>query len=153
MSRSVAQKMGVNAGARALFVNAPDLVLDAMELPELEIGDDLLDGDFDDIHLFAITQAEMDETFPKLKPHLNASGMLWLSWPKGKRLGSDLALPKVIEIGYNHALVESTCLQVDDTWAGLKFTHPKRGKVYNNSHGTLPDNRTHGLSASQPSIP
>ncbi len=56
-----------------------------------------------------------------------------------RKLGSDLGLPKVIEIGYKHGLVESTCLRVDDTWAGLKFTHPKKGKVYNNLYGTLPD--------------
>lgn len=133
MSRSVAQKMGVRAGARAFFVNAPAVVLEAMELPELEINDELLDGDFDYIHQFAITRADMDKNFPRLKPRLKASGMLWLSWPKSGKMGSDLALPKVINIGYRHGLVESTCLRVDDTWAGLKFTHPKKGKIYNNS--------------------
>ena len=50
--------------------------------------------------------------------------MLWLSWPKGGRLGSNLGLPKVIKIGYDFGLVESTCLRVSDVWAGLKFTHP-----------------------------
>lgn len=138
MSRSIAQKMGIRAGARAFFANAPPLALEAIELPELEVSEDL-DGDFDYIHLFSITQTQMNETFPKLRPHLRASGMLWVSWPKGGRMGSDLGLPKVIEIGYNHGLVESTCLRVDDTWSGLKFTHPKKGKVYNNSYGTVPN--------------
>ncbi len=138
MARSVAQKMGVKEGARAIFMNAPALVLKAIELPELAVSEDL-DGNFDYIHLFSITQAEMDETVPKLKPHLGASGMLWLSWPKGRKLGSDLGLRKVIEIAYDHGLVESTCLRIDDTWAGLKLTHPKKGKVYRNSYGTLPD--------------
>jgi hypothetical protein len=138
MSRSVAQKMGIREGVRAYFVNAPSSALAAIELPELEVSEEL-EGDFDYIHFFSLTQAEMDETFPKLKSHLKPSGTLWLSWPKGKRLGSDLGLPKVIEIGYNHGLVESTCLRVDDTWAALKFTHPKKGRVYNNRYGTLPD--------------
>jgi len=35
--------------------------------------------------------------------------------------------------------VESTCLRVDGIWAGLKFTHPKQGKVYINRYRTLPD--------------
>jgi hypothetical protein len=131
--------MGVKAGARALLVNAPDAVVEGMGLPELEIGDGLL-GEFDYIHLFTITRAGMDEAFPRLKAHLKRSGTLWVSWPKGRRLGSDLGLPAVIEVGYNHGLVESTCLRVDDTWAGLKFTYPKVGRVYNNSYGTLPDN-------------
>ena len=47
----------------------------------------------------------------------------------------------VIAIGYGLGMVESTCLRVDDTWAALKFTHPKPGKVYRNSYGTLPGQR------------
>lgn len=137
MSRSVAQKMGIAEGVRAHLVNIPSAALAAIELPELEVGEEL-EGDFDYIHFFTVTRAEMDETFPKLMSHLKPSGTLWLSWPKGKRLGSDLGLPKVIEIGYKHGLVESTCLRVDDTWAALKFTHPKKGKVYNNRYGSLP---------------
>ena len=68
-------------------------------------------------------------------------GMLWVSWPKGGRLGTDLTLPTVIAIGYDLGLVESTCLRVDDTWSALKFTHPKPGKTYRNSYGTLPESR------------
>ena len=79
----------------------------------------------------------MDDLFPTLKRHLKPKGMLWLSWPKGKKLGTGLALPAVIRIGYSHGLVESTCLSVDTTWSGLKFTHPKKDKVYLNSHGQL----------------
>jgi hypothetical protein len=53
-------------------------------------------------------------------------------------MGTDLALPKVIEIGYNHGLVESKTLSVDDTWSAMKFMYPKKGKAYNNSYGQLP---------------
>ncbi len=137
MTRSVAQKMGVKEGARSFFANAPTPALEAIELPELEISENLT-GDFDYIHLFSSTRAEMNHTFPLLKACLRPSGMLWVSWPKGRPPGSGLSLPTVIEVGYRHGLVESTCLRIDNTWAGLKFTHPKKGKVYNNSYGTLP---------------
>ena len=79
----------------------------------------------------------MDDLFAKLKTNLKPTGMLWLSWPKGKKLGTDLTLPVIIKIGYGHGLVESTCLSVDATWSGLKFTHPKKDKVYQNSYGQL----------------
>ena len=137
MSRSVSQKMGIKPGTRALFVNAPESALKVMMLPSLEVNA-TLDGDFDYIHLFALTQTEMDDMFPKLKAHLRATGMLWVSWPKSRKLGTDLTLPHVIRIGYSHGLVESTTLSVDGTWSAIKFTHPKRGKVYNNSYGDLP---------------
>ncbi|GAB3529414.1 hypothetical protein GCM10027402_32720 [Arthrobacter monumenti] len=43
----------------------------------------------------------------------------------------------IIRIGYEHGLVESTALSVDSTWSAIKFTHPKPGKTYQNSYGTL----------------
>ncbi len=55
-----------------------------------------------------------------------------------RKLGTDLALPKVIEIGYDHGLVESKTLSVGATWSVMRFTHPKKGKAYNNSYGRLP---------------
>ena len=128
--------MGIKEGIRAFFLNAPPSALNAINLPGLDVGSGL-EGEFDYIHFFATTQVEMDELFPKLKRHLKSTGMLWLSWPKGKKLDADLALPAVIRIGYSHGLVESTCLSVDATWSGLKFTHPKKGKIYHNSHGQL----------------
>ena len=135
--RDVSQKMGIRERMRAFFVNAPQSALDAINLPTLIIASQLR-GQFDYIHVFTITQAEMDDIFPKLKRHLKPTGMLWVSWPKNKKLNTDLVLPKVINIGYSYGLVESICLSVDATWSGLKFTHPKKGKDYHNSFGQLP---------------
>jgi hypothetical protein len=137
MSRTVSEKMGIREGTRAIFVNAPEAARGAIDPPSLDLASELA-GEFDYIHLFARTQAELDNAFPKLKAHLKPTGMLWVSWPKNKKLGTDLALPKVIEIGYNHGLVESKTLSVDATWSAMKFTPPKKGKVYNNSYGRLP---------------
>lgn len=138
MARTVAQKMGIKAGTRTLFVHAPEAALAAIELPRLEMSA-TLEGEFGYIHLFVISQAELEEQFPRLKAHLLSTGVLWVSWPKGRQLGSDLTLPHVIRIGYRHGLVESTALRVDATWSALKFTHPKPGKQYQNSYGQLPD--------------
>ena len=133
---SVSQKMGVKEGMRALLLHAPESAFNAIKLPSLDVGV-ALQGEFDYLHFFTKTQVEMNALFPKLKRHLKPTGMLWLSWPKGKKLGTDLALPVVIRIGYSHGLVESTCLSVDATWSGLKFTHPKKNKTYHNSYGQL----------------
>lgn len=138
MPKPVSRNMGIKQEMRAFLVNAPGSAVDAIDLPSLEIAV-RLNGDFDYIHVFAMTQAEMDELLPRLKSHLKPTGMLWVSWPKGKQMGTELSLPNVIRIGYNHGLVESTCLSVDATWSALKFTHPKPGKTYNNSHGKLPE--------------
>jgi len=139
--KTVAQKMGIKENASAYFVNAPDEALDAIHLPEIEISK-ALEGEFDYIHFFAKTQADQMELFPKLKAHLKLDGMLWVSWPKGGQLDTDLTLPKVIKIGYEFGLVESTCLSVNEIWSALKFTHPKKGKTYNNSHAKLKSRTT-----------
>lgn len=128
--------MGIKQGARAVFINAPADAIDAMELPGLDL-DITLSGDFDYIHLFATSQTELRENFPTLKDHLKQTGMLWVSWPKAGQNGTNLTLTKVIEIGYEYGLVESKSLSVNTTWSALKFTHPKEGKIYNNSYGKL----------------
>ncbi len=136
-SRTVAQKMGIKHGSRAHLVGTPPPAFVAMKLPALVESPDL-DGEFDYLHLFTTSQASLEEAFPTLKRHVKATGMLWVSWPKAGKLGTDLSLPIVVKIGYPNRLVESTCLSVDDTWSALKFTHPKKGKNYHNSRGALP---------------
>jgi hypothetical protein len=141
MTKSVAQKMGIKENSRTFFVNADQEVLDSIKLPVLDISK-RLEGEFDYIHLFVKTQIEFMNYFPKLKQHLNSNGTLWVSWPKGRKLGTDLNLKIVIKLGYNFGLVESTCLSINNIWSGLKFTNPKKGKVYDNSYGKLNDERT-----------
>ncbi len=135
--KSVAAKMGLKPGMRSHFVSAPNEALADIGLPPLRTVDHL-DGLFDYIHLFAIDQLLLDKSLPILRPHLDQYGKLWVSWPKGGKLGTNLNIREVIRIGYNHNLVESTCLSIDSTWSALKFTHPVPGRRYNNSYGTLP---------------
>ncbi len=105
-NKTVAQKMGVRAGARAHFVDAPLDVVGGMGLPELSIHEEL-NGAFDYLHLFVTEQDSMRRRLPVLKEHLRSGGMLWVSWPKGGRLGTDLRMQSVIGIGYSFGLVEN----------------------------------------------
>lgn len=136
MTKSVAEKMGIKEDSRAIFVNAPVEAIEAINLPSLNIASRLT-GYFDYIHLFVRSESELRKKFPKLKTHLKPEGKLWVSWAKNGQLETDLSLTKIIEIGYGFGLVESTSLSVDSTWSALKFTHPKKGKIYNNSYGKL----------------
>ena len=141
MTRTVSQKMGVKENSKAYFVNADEEAIENLDLPNLNISKKL-DNEFDYIHLFVKTQSEILEHFPKLKQNLITNGMLWVSWPKGGKLGTDLNIKIVIKLGYEFGLVESTCLSVNNTWSGLKFTHPKKGKIYKNSYGKLNEEKT-----------
>lgn len=135
-TRTVAQKMGIRPGSRAFLSNIPSDARSTLHLPNLELSPELA-GDFDYLHLFVTTQVDLNAAFPRFRDQLRSSGMLWVSWPKGGHLGTDLSLQQVVRIGYRHGLVESTCLAVNDVWSALKFTWPKPGKTYANSHAEL----------------
>jgi hypothetical protein len=136
MVGAVSKKMGIKEGTRAFMVNAPEEVIETIGMPDLELVKKLV-GDFDYIHFFVKNQEEFNNTFPKLKSHLKPAGMLWVSWPKNRKLGTDLTLTTVIKLGYEYGLVESKTISIDKTWSAIKFTHPKKGKVYKNSYGKL----------------
>ena len=136
MTGLASRKMGIKEGARAFLVNAPAEAVEAIDPSELDLATKLT-GKFDYIHLFTKSKEDFNERFPRLKAHLKPTGMLWVSWPKNRKLGTDLTLTKVIELGYNHGLVESKTISIDATWSAIKFTHPKKGKVYKNSYGKL----------------
>jgi len=128
--------MGIKKDARAIVIDAPTAVFKAIGLKDLNLVSRLT-GDFDHIHFFAESISQLTSKFPTLKSHLRPTGMLWISWRKGGKQKSNLTLTKIIEIGYDHGLVESKTLSVDDTWSAIKFTHPKEGKVYENKYGRL----------------
>ena len=134
MAKPVAQKLGIRSGMRARLIDVPRTLVAELEQPGLERGDDA----FDYIHLFVTEQAQLDHALPGLRRQLAGDGMLWVSWPKGRRLGTDLTLHHVIRIGYDHGLVESKTVSVDEDWSAIKFTHPKPGKEYRNRYGRLP---------------
>ncbi len=138
MAKTVADKMGLAEGARAFFADAPEEAMDAIQFPKLAIAT-RLNGMFDHIHLFVTKEKDLIKQFPRLKAHLREGGKLWVSWPKSKKLDTDLNIKNVIKNGYDAGLVESTALSVNETWSALKFTHPKKGKKYNNSYGKLPE--------------
>jgi hypothetical protein len=136
MTGHLLKKLGLKEGMRAIFVNAPSAVIDAIGSSGLHLASKLT-GHFDYLHFFTKSQAELEDNFSRLKDHLKPEGKLWVSWPKNRQLDSDLTMAKIIKIGYDHGLVESKCVSVDSTWSGIKFTIPIKGKVYNNKYGQL----------------
>ena len=129
------RKLGTKAEARSIVIEAPAEVRKAVSPPG---SAKRLAGTFDYIHVFVRDQKGLKSGLVRLKPRLRKGGTLWVSWPKGGGQGTDLSLPKVIEIGYRKGLVESKAISIDAVWSALKFTFPKEGKVYNNSFGKLP---------------
>lgn len=129
MDKTVSEKMGIRENSRTYFQNIPDNFSKIIQSLELNIEDDL-SGTFDYIHIYSIFQSELENSIKILKPYLSERGHFWVSWPKSKKLGSDLSLPKIIEMIYRYGLVESKVISIDKTWSAIKITRPIEGKVY-----------------------
>jgi hypothetical protein len=136
MEKSLPTKLGIKKGMRGVLINAPADEVKKIDRGELDLSSKL-SGYLDYIHFFTKSLTALNKKFPSLRDHLKPMGMLWISWPKGGRQSTDLTLTKIIKIGYDHGLVESKTVSVDDAWSAIKFTHPKKGKIYNNKYGKL----------------
>ncbi len=139
--KTLEQKLGLKPGRRMLVLNAPE------DAPPLNLDGTerimQLRGELGIILAFVGDAKAMDASFSKWKLHVAREGRLWVAWPKRGRADRDLTIKDVIRIGYEHGMVESNAISVSESWSALKFTHPRAGKIYNNSYGILNESAIH----------
>ena len=121
--RTLADKLGIKAGGRHLFVGVPPSYMNA--LGDMPTGAEVVAGpqvDLDFIHMFVTDEAVLRLELPGLRNALAQNGKLWVSWPK-KASGypTNLTENLVREIGLENRLVDVKVAAVDETWSGLKF--------------------------------
>ena len=120
------KKLGIKQGYQLLLIGIRDNYFDLLEsLPQdvthLDPGDA---GEANFIHFFTNQMQELKERLPKLKKKLAKSGMLWVSWPKGKsKIEKDLNENDVRKAGLDCGLVDVKVCAVDKDWSGLKFMY------------------------------
>jgi hypothetical protein len=114
-------KLGIKAGARALFVNPPPDF--ATTLGEIPNGvRQVSRGDLDFSIVFVKQANELQKKFALLRDRLVPNGTLWVSWPKkASGVVTDLNENVVREIGLRAGLVDVKVCAIDETWSGLKF--------------------------------
>jgi len=118
------KKLGIKPGSNIAFLNAPEGYAEELDLPAgvttISRSGKLLDF----AQLFVKNEKELKKNFSKYAKRLNASGMLWVSWPK-RRSGvpSDLSENVVREIGLAVGMVDVKVCAVSEVWSGLKFVY------------------------------
>jgi hypothetical protein len=116
------KKLGIKAGFRVLFANAPAEVLAELaealgECTVLKQGDGL-----DFAMLFTKSRAELEKEFSRMAKLLSPAGMLWVSWPKkSSGVATNVDENVVREIGLKAGLVDVKVCAVTEVWSGLKF--------------------------------
>ena len=122
--KPILEKLLLKPGYRAVVLNVPasyqPFLADVP--PGVELVD-ALEGQFDFIHYFVKEKADLQREGPRLRAALKPKGLLWLSYPKGKALGTDLNCDVAAAMLHEMGLQGVAQVAIDDTWSALRFKH------------------------------
>lgn len=121
---SLAKKLGIKAGFRITFLNAPDGFRQSLsELPANVkiIG---VQKPLDLIVYFPKSQEDLENKFAKLADKLSPAGMLWVVWPKkAAKVETDLTFESVQQTCLALGLVDNKVCAIDEVYTGLRFVY------------------------------
>jgi hypothetical protein len=103
---------------RAAVLNAPASYTSILEDVEF---DDRLDGEYDFVHVFVTHRAEVQRGAPAWRSALTPEGILWVSYPKGKAIETDLNRDSLNQAMHDAGLQGVSQVAIDDVWSALRF--------------------------------
>jgi len=116
------KKLGIKAGANIALVGAPAGYAASLDLPHEVTINSRSGKALDFVQLFVRNEKELTTKFILYARRLNASGMLWVSWPKkSSGVSTDLSENIIRDFGLAAGLVDVKICAVDEVWSGLKF--------------------------------
>jgi len=128
------RKLGIKPGANIAFISAPQDYASELDLPSDVTVNSRSSKPLDFAQLFVKRKTELKRKFSEYAKRLNASGMLWVSWPKkSSGVSTDLSENAVREIGLAAGLVDVKICAVDEVWSGLKFVYRLKNRAKVNS--------------------
>jgi hypothetical protein len=122
--KPVLQKLLLKPGMRAAVLNAPPTYTDLLQqqLPDdVSVSAALDDSPFDFIHAFATQRERLLEEGPAWRQALKPNGVLWVSYPKGKTIQTDLNRDIVRTTVQQVGLDTVAQVAIDDTWSALRL--------------------------------
>ena len=117
------RKLGIKAGQRVAFVNAPDgFSVPGTTGARIESSVTTNVSSYDVILVFCPDSTALHAHFQRLAVALVSDGGLWVCWPK-RASGVPTDLDENVVRGYGLAagLVDVKVCALDGTWSGLKF--------------------------------
>jgi hypothetical protein len=122
MAQTLVKKLLIKPGYKTVVIHAPEGFRQELgDLPEGATLGEKLDGKFDHIHFFAKTKADVEQNIDSLKSALKDGGLLWISYPKGKALKTDLNRDLLYAAVQAHGLEGVALISIDDTWSAMRF--------------------------------
>ncbi len=100
------------------MVHAPETYESiASQIPGLQRE---LNGTFDFLHVFATRRDELLREGPQWRRALEPNGVLWVSYPKGKSIPTDLNRDSVRATLAEVGLQVVSQVAIDETWSALR---------------------------------
>jgi hypothetical protein len=116
------KKLGIKPGSNIVLVNAPSDYATELDLPPDVTVNSRSGKPLDFAQLFVKSEKELQREFSEYAKRLNASSMLWVSWPKkSSGVSTNLSENIVRDIGLAVGLVDVKVCAVNEVWSGLKF--------------------------------
>lgn len=119
------KKLGIKDGASVAILNAPSGYagsLGVKSASEMKPG-------LDFIQFFTRSRAELEQQLPRLRKHIKADGMIWISWPKkSSKVATDITEDVIRATCLPLKLVDVKVCAVDETWSGLKLVIPVKDR-------------------------
>ncbi len=114
-------KLRFKAGMRVYVQSAPAGFAGELERLPNEIAlAPRLTGRFDLILAFLTQQAELERMVPRFRKALGAEGLIWIAYPKGARLSTDLNRDIVRETVAPLGLETVAIVAIDQVWSALR---------------------------------
>lgn len=89
--------------------------------------------------IFAVQQAVLDKTFPKVAPQLIDDAVVWIAYPKksSKKYTADFNRDSGWEVMGQYDMEGVRMVAIDEDWSALRFRKVDYIKTMNRKFGTL----------------
>ncbi len=115
-------KLRIKSGHRVVVLGAPESYRPVLAaLPQGVEPADRLEGRFDFLHYFVTQKAELERRAPELKAAMKPGAILWVSYPKGAAIPTDLKRDVVRETLERFGLRGVSQVAIDEVWSALRF--------------------------------
>lgn len=120
---AIVKKLRLQAGQKALLLNAPESYLQALgELPGEVVFSTQPDGVYDFVQLFIKDWAELERLGPFAFQAIKYDGLLWVCYPKQTgKIKSDLNRDILWKLMEPTGLSPVMQIAIDETWSALRF--------------------------------
>lgn len=121
----LAKKLGIKEGYTILLQNQPKHYFGLfVDFPKVSRVVEPTKESVDFIHFFETSNSRFENDILEVIPFLKKTGILWVSWPKGKSvIETDLSRDIIRVYLLNNGLVDVKVCAVDEDWSGLKFMY------------------------------